>query len=373
MKKFPLTIIFLILIFIIPCLYLIIKDEDFSILENRPLEKFPTANYNSFISGEFSSKLNSYLEDHFPFRNNFITLNSYFNIYLGREDINDVYLGKNNYLIEMFNDLDLSITDKNIFFINKLSKRNNVSLMLIPTSTEILKHLLPKFSVNVDQEKYLDYIKNSLSENVKFINPTTYLKNKNMDYIYYKTDHHYTTLGAYYSYLEFCKSFNITPLSLNEFNIKKISNNFLGSLSSKTNLINQEKDSIYIFNPLKENPLNVYYMDKTSNSLYEFSHLDNERNQYNIFLDNNHPLIKIKTSIKNNEKILIIKDSYANSFIPFLTNHFNEIHVIDLRFYSSNITNYLEENNFSNILLYYNVKNFSKENNLVFINDLKGD
>ena len=112
---------------------------------------------------------------------------------------------------------------------------------------------------------------------------------------------------------------------------------------------------------------------RVTNSLYEFSHLQNNRSHYNIFLDNNHPLIKIKTSIKNGKNIVVIKDSYANSFIPFLTKNFEEIHVIDLRFYNSNINAYLNENNLKDILFFYNVKNFSEENNLIFINKLEED
>ena len=199
-------------------------------------------------------------------------------------------------------------------------------------------------------------------------------KYKNLNkYIYYRTDHHYTTLGAYYSYLKFCEEFNITPYLLEDFNIKEVSRDFLGSLFSKVIIPYQKRDVVNIFEPKKENKLKVYYSNgKVSNSLYEFSHLNNPRNIYNIFLDNNHPTIKITTSVNNNKKICVIKDSYANSFIPFLSNHFEEIHVIDLRFYSSNISNYLKENDLKDILFYYNVKNFSEDNYLIFIEN-KGD
>lgn len=292
---------------------------------------------------------------------------------MGKDNINEVYLAKNNYLIDMFNKIDLNITNRNINLINKFSKNMNVSLMLIPTSTEILKDYLPKFSVNVNQEEYLNYIKTNLDKNIKFINPLYLLNSKKNEYIYYRTDHHYTTLGAYYSYLKFCESYNVTPLKISEFKITQISNDFLGSLFSKVNLNHQKKDSVYIFEPLTKNDLTVYYDNKITNSLYEFSHLQNNRNHYNIFLDNNHPLIKITTSIKNGKNIVIIKDSYANSFIPFLTNHFEEIHVIDLRFYNSNINTYLNENNIKDILFFYNVKNFSEEKNLIFINKLEED
>ena len=372
-KNSSVTIIFLLIIFIFPILHITIKDKDISIIENRPLQSFPEFTIKNFISGGFTKNLNTYLDDHFPFRNFFVSTKSYFDILMGRTDINDVYLAKNDYLIEMFTNINQNTTNRNINLINKLSKKRNVTVMLIPTSTEILKSYLPTFSTNISQKEYLDYIKNNLDTNIKFITPLNLLNSKKTEYIYYLTDHHYTTLGAYYSYLEFCKQLNIVPLKKKDFNIKKISDDFLGSLYSKVSLYNQKKDSLYIYEPKNPNKITVDYGTKTSDSLYEFSHLENPRNHYNVFLDNNHPLIKISTSIKNGKKLAIIKDSYANSFIPFLTNHFEELHVIDLRFYNSNINKYLNENDLNDVLFYYNVKNFSEEKSLIFIDTARED
>lgn len=368
--KYFLTYAFLSIILIFPCLHIIKKDKEFSIIENRYLENFPKISLEDFISGSFNNSLSKYLEDHFPFRDQFISLKSYFEILMGRRDINGVYVSKDNYLMEVFKDIDMDLTNKNLTLINNFSKNYNLSVMLVPTSTEILNSYLPKFAPNVNQSSYLKYIEENLNPNIKLINPIPFLKDKSGDYIYYKTDHHYTTLGAYYCYLKFCYENNITPLYKEDFNIVKISNNFLGSLFSKINLINQEKDSIYIFENKLNNELRVEYPNKISNTLYEFSYLNNPREQYNIFLDNNHSLIKIKTSVNNNNKLCIIKDSYANSFITFLVNHFKEIHIIDLRFYKSNINKYLIENNLKDILIYYNIKNFSEDRNLIFIDTI---
>lgn len=321
----------------------------------------------SLTSGKFNDEFSSYLEDHFPFRNNFITLKSSFEFLIGRRDINNIYIAKNNYLIETFKDINLNIINNNLNLINDLSTNYKISLMIIPTSTEILKDYLPPYSVNVDQVKLLKYIENALNNNIKFINPIEIFNLHKNEYIYYKTDHHYTTLGAYYSYLKFCEENIITPLNKDNFLIKRVSNTFLGSLFSKVNLIGITPDEVYIFRSKQKNDLTVDYVTKKSTSLYNFSYLNNARDHYNIFLDNNHPLIKITTSIHNNKKLCIIKDSYANSFIPFLVNHFEEIHVLDLRFYTKNIINYLKENNLEDILIYYNIKNFCEDKNFIFI------
>lgn len=363
--KYVLIYIFLIIIFSFPILHILISDKDFSFIENRYLEKIPKFSYEKLISGEFNKQLSSYIDDHFPLRDGFITLRSYFEILIGRRDINGVYICKNNYLMEMFKDIDISITENNLSLINNLSENFNICVMLIPTSSEILYKYLPPFASNIDQSKYLKYVKQNLNSKIKFINPIKFLKSKQNQYIYYLTDHHYTTLGAYYCYLKFCSDNNITP-ELN-FNKKMVSNNFLGSLFSKVNLPTQKKDSIYIFEDKSKNDVVVDYITKKSNTLYEFSYLKDPRNQYNIFLDNNHPLIKINTSINNGKKLCIIKDSYANSIIPFIVNHFEEIHIIDLRFYGTNIIKYLVENDIEDILIYYNIKNFCEDRNLIFL------
>ena len=125
----------------------------------------------SLTSGKFNDEFSSYLEDHFPFRNNFITLKSSFEFLIGRRDINNIYIAKNNYLIETFKDINLNIINNNLNLINDLSTNYKISLMIIPTSTEILKDYLPPYSVNVDQVKLLKYIENALNNNIKFINP----------------------------------------------------------------------------------------------------------------------------------------------------------------------------------------------------------
>ena len=280
-------------------------------------------------------------------------------------------MSKNNYLIEMFDSIDMETIDRNIKLINNLSKERNVSFVLIPTSTEILKHYLPRFAWNLDQKKYIEYVQNNLVPEVNFINTYDILNEHKDEYIYYLTDHHYTSLGAYYCYLEFCKKSSITPLNISDFNVKEVSNNFLGTLFAKVNLKNQKRDSIHIYESNPENKIKVDYITKTSDSLYDFSHLKIPNDQYNLFLDRNHPLIKINTSVKNGKKICIIKDSFANSFVPFITNHYEEIHIIDLRFFSSNVNKYLDENNLNDVLFYYNTKNFSEEDNLIFIDNSK--
>src|SRR3712207_156474 len=224
------------------------------------------------------------------------------------------------------------------------------------------------------------------------------LKNHKNEYIYYKTDHHWTTLGAYYAYEKLGDTMGYKPLQISDFNIEKVTDNFYGTLYSKGNYRDIEPDSIEIFKPKKQIDFNINYYDnkKTSGSLYEFNNLE-KKDKYSVFLDGNHDLVTIKTIEKNTiyknkitkitkkksrksknkrkikleknkgikvKKLLVIKDSYAHSLVPFLTNHYDEIHMIDLRYFNDNINEYIKKNDIEDILLLYNVLTFTKESNI---------
>ena len=129
---------------------------------------------------------------------------------------------------------------------------------------------------------------------------------------------------------------------LKKLKTKEVTDSFLGTTYSKVTNYNQKPDSIYIFKFI--NDLKVEYVDeqKESNSLYNFDYL-NKKDKYSIFLDNNHGLIKITNEDIKEGHLLIIKDSFANSMIPLLTNHYREIDVIDPRYYKRSISKYIND------------------------------
>ena len=181
--------------------------------------------------------------------------------------------------------------------------------------------------------------------------------NKNNDkyQMYYYLDHHWTTYAAYYAYLEYAKNNDIQPLDITDFDVELVTKDFNGTLYSKTNDYSRNSDSIYVFNRKNNLKVEYVYEDKVTDTMYEYSYLD-KKDKYSLFLDNNHPLIIITNNdIITNKEIIVIKDSYANSLIPFLVNHFKKVHVIDPRYYNLSITSYLKENpNIKDGLIIYN-------------------
>ncbi|KAJ51071.1 hypothetical protein BD780_000191 [Clostridium tetanomorphum] len=351
---------------------LIIPNKAFSESENRPLEQKPNFSIESVIKGRFISNYEKYISDQFPFRDFWIGVKSDTEKILGKKENNEVYLGKDGYLIQKFNKpLDENFKSK-INSINAFANSNlniNTYFMLVPNSVKVLEERLPSFAPSADQLIYINKVKNALNKDIKFIDVYNTLYSKKNEYIFYKTDHHWTTKGSYYAYKKLAKEMALTPYNKDYFEVKKVTDSFYGSLYSKGGFRDITPDSIELYIPKEKHNFKVWYSDSntTTNSLYKIDNL-NKKDKYTVFLNSNHPLIKIKSDISNNKKLLLIKDSYANSFIPFLAEHYSEIYVVDLRYYDENLNTLIKANNIDDNLILYNVNTFFEDESVNNIN-----
>lgn len=370
-KKYnKLITLILILIFISLSIMLIFGEKkEFSSNENRYLQSFPSLSLKRLFNGKYIENLENYLTDHFPFRDAFMSIKAFTDKITLKDDINNVYLAKKDYLIEKYNK-----PTNNDKIINKLNKLYgnlnyiNMNLMLVPTSVSINSNLLPSNAPTYSEKETIDYIYN----NIKFDTIDVYstLNKHNNDYqMYYRLDHHWTTYAAYYAYVEYAKANNIDYYSLNSFEIEEVTNMFNGTLYSKTNDYTRKSDSIYLFN-LPNTSYSVNYTDnnKITTSLYEYSYLE-EKDKYSIFLDNNHSLIEVTNNIvKNGKELLVIKDSFANCLVPFLINHYEKMYIIDPRYYKKSISEFIKSNkNIRDLLFVYNTNNIDKDSGILSI------
>lgn len=361
-KIIPIFISLLTLTF--SCLFFTMKKNDFSDLENRYLSQIPTFSFESLKDATYISSLESFTTDHFPFRGLFMNIKTNYEKLLGKTTLNNVIIGSNDYLFLEYNkpkNSEKIVNNLNDFY-NTLNY-TNMTILLVPTSITINEDKLPNFAIKNSQLEEINYY----YQNIKFNSVNVYdiLKEKNNEYdMFYHLDHHWTTYGAYYAYQEYIKSNNLNPIDITDFNIEKVSDNFEGTLYSKV-IDNYKKDSIYIFNT--NNEYKVEYEDRVRNTLYEMSYLD-KKDKYALFLDNNHSLITVTNkSLNNNKKILVIKDSYANALVPFLTNHYETTYVIDPRFYREEISKFVKENNILDILILYNINNLDTDQGILTI------
>lgn len=341
-------------------------DKEFSDKENRVLKQLPKFTIERLKDGEFSADIDTYINDQFIGRDNFVMFKSDIERLLGKKENNGVYFGSNGYLFEKYNGIDEEIVSKNINAINSFVNKTklNTTFALIPNSSEIYKEYLPNY-VDESQTDVLDYVHNNISSNINLLNSKDILTKHKSEYIYYKTDHHYTTLGAYYIYEQLGKEMGYTPLSKDDFTIEKVSDSFEGTYYSKGNNKFLPKDEMYYFlSGIEDNvKLSYNYNTKETDTFYNRDYLS-KKDKYASFLDNNNPIIEISTGIKNGKSLLVFKDSYAHCLIPFLANHYENIVVLDLRYFNTPIEDMLEKYDFDNCLLLYNVNTFNSDSTI---------
>ena len=366
-KNFIVAGVFVLFIFIVSLLNIISPTKIYSEKEKRKLAQSPELNKETILSGKFTREYEEYFNDQFVFRDNWISLNTKYKILSLNKHINDVYLGKNNYLFEDTSSYDTKKLYKNMDHLKNLISKykdsigeNNINIMLIPNGSEILSDKLPKYATVLDQQKILKDAEVMYKDN--FINTYDILKRNKSKYIYYKTDHHWTTLGAYYAYNTWADKTNHEIKPFSSDNTKIVSTNFLGTIYSKINYA-KEPDIITIYNPEEKYSVNYDSNTSSSTSLYNLEYLE-KKDQYSVFLDGNHGLVTITSSNTNGKNLLIIKDSYANCFIPFIADEYEKIHVIDLRYYNSSLESYIEDNDISELLVLYNINSIAKDTNL---------
>ncbi|MBS4217455.1 hypothetical protein KHA96_03905 [Bacillus sp. FJAT-49711] len=351
-------------------LHMMTRDTTFSEQENRILEKKPTLSLKNVLTGKFMDQYELYISDQFAWKKSWLQIKAVSEKAMLKQESNGIYFGKDGFLFERFKEPQDQL-NKNIEYISNFAEKNkhlDYYMLLAPTSVEIYKEKLPIFGQSYSQKEVLDDIQKKLLHSIEFITVTDALIDHKNEPIYFKTDHHWTMQGAYYAYTQAAQTFGFEPYSIDDFNIEMLSNDFYGTFASKVVGHRVEPDKIEMFEPLKHTTYSVQFNDKNeiSNSLFARSFLK-KKDQYSFFLNGNHSLVTIKSSVKNGRKLAVMKDSYAHVFIPFLANHFEEIYVIDLRYFHHDINDFIWENSVKEVLFLYNVVNFSTDTSLIWL------
>lgn len=344
----------------------------FSEEENRMLATIPRFSFESFVNGNYLNGVNDYINDHFAFRNFYLKLNSWWEIdVMGKKENNGVYIGKDGYLFEKFeyNDREKENGNTNVEiisdFANKMKEQNVPTyFVLAPNSIYINSNKLPNNVEVPNQEEIINQIYGK-AENTNNINVIESLKTENKKkQLYFKTDHHINSDGAYVIYREYCKAANIATKEIDNFNRVTISNDFLGTFDSKAQLLNQQSDELLVYE--NENNTNIkeaIYDKQTTNSIFNEEYLKG-KDKYSYFLNGNNSRAIIKTNVNNDKKLLVIKDSYAHIMSQFLCQEYSEVHFLDPRYTNFDYVEYAKENGITDVLFLYNVSTFVQDTNL---------
>ena len=362
------------LFFLLPVIVLvssiILPDTGFSEKENRILASRPALKLDQIISGGYEKQFETYENDQVPLRDMWITLKATTDRLMGKVEENGVYLGKNGYLMEAFNAPSQTQYDATVNAMTSFAQKHpdlKQYALIAPNSVNILKSNLPAFAPADDQNPWIDKLKDSLtSAGVTFIDIRDTFTDHKAEDLYYHTDHHWTTLGAYYAYLQAAAVMGI-DISSDSYDKAPVSQTFKGTLSAKSGFRSGETDELDVFLPNGDNTLSsvVNYVDeqKKSASFYDTSKL-NTRDKYALFFGGNHAQIKISTPTESNNTLLVLKDSYANSFVPFLAQHYRKIIMIDPRYYYGDLEQLLQVENVQEVLYLYNANTFFADTSL---------
>ncbi len=346
--------------------FFLLPKERFSELENRVLQSAPQLTWDNLLSKKYADDAESFVTDQFPFRSKWVAVKSSVEQLRLQQENNGIYKGTDGYLFEKFATPDYSKIQQYADAVKKFAVSHpevNTTFMLAPTSVGIYADRLPWLAPIYSQAKVNQFIAEDVQGSVSFIDGFNFLSPHASEPIYYRTDHHWTTNGAYLAYVAYAQKMGWHPLSKKEFNIQTVSNSFLGSYHTRSQFNGVTPDSIEVYTPIQPVSTEMYVADtdETFTSMYDANFLE-KKDQYSYFLGGVHALMKLTSkphkSVVKQEKLLVIKDSYAHSVIPFLTLHVPEIHVIDMRYYNGSISDYMSENGIKDVLLLFNTATF---------------
>lgn len=368
-KKAFLCCIFVFMLFVFAFLFFVLPKSEYSANEKRVLSKAPVFSIAAVSDGSFMKEFESYLEDHFPFRDLFVGINSYFKLMLGENGASGIYKCKDGYLIAKQDSVDTDRARKNINTLLEFASGVNLPyyMITVPSAGYMMNDVLPKLHTEYADGKITD-ICASLCEKGRFIDVRpVFEKSRDDTQLYYKTDHHLTSRGAMLMYGEFCR---YTGIEQKTFTLTHTEGGFYGTAYSKSGLWLTKPDEIEIWKS-DNTSFSVTVTDgeesREYNGLYFTSHLE-EPDKYPVFLDGNHAIVKVKNGeCKNGKRLLIIKDSFAHCFATFLIENYEEICMIDLRYYRQSVRDVIEGEKLNELLFLYGAENLASSTDIPWL------
>ena len=320
----------------------------FSERENRALALFPTLSFQSLCDGTFSRGLSDFYTDQFPFRTLWLALKAEAERLLGAQEVGGILLGKEGYLIPRDEYDDLTVARENLsacraFLDLAAADGNAATVAVVPRAVDVLTSYLPSLYDPTRAMAVYTPIAQFLPEAISLVEPLREAANQGAP-VWYRTDHHWTTDGAYLAYTALAPALDITPTPSEDFTRVTVSSDFLGTSHSASGLLSAQPDTITLYRYAGDEAMEVY-IHETRTATMGFYHEDQlaTKDQYAVFLGGNYAHLSIRdTANPDKPTLLLFKDSFANALIPFLARHF-QLEIVDLRYLSSSVTPLLEQ------------------------------
>lgn len=361
--------LFILLLFVFMLVNIAVPDREISEEENRVLEMRPSLSMGTVMNGDFMEQWENYQSDQFAGRDFWRSFKVALDRLGGARMENGVYIGKDGQLMEEIEVPDDGQLEANLSALRQFTEDwpdIRTTVMLIPDAACILSDSLPAFAAVEDQRQLFGVAEQRLGDSVNWVDTVSILNNHTSDKLYYKTDHHWTTQAAFYVFRESASSLGIEGEVGDGFVSYTVSDDFNGVLAAKSGIGLSEKETIDIYAPTQgDDDVVLSYVDegRKTTSLYDSSKLET-RDQYSVFLGGNASVIDIKTVSSSQKRLLVLKDSFANCFIPFLAPYYREIVVVDPRYCSGTMEDIMDTYRITDVLVLYSGNTFFTDNHL---------
>ena len=347
-------------------------DRAYSELENTTLSQRPSLSSVSADGlNKFFTAYTKYVKDQVVGRDNWVALQSTVETkVMQKEQSGGILLGKQQMMFPRTYGLVSSETrtlPKNTAALEALCQRypGKVNVMLVPAASAIYPENVPAGAPLLDEDSYLDSLSDAVqAAGGRFVDVRQTLTAHKDEYIYYRTDHHWTSTGAYYAYQQLCTALGLTPFDPSA-HTARTAEGFYGTHYSKARTPDAEPDTITYYD--LPNALTIYTVtapgqpaEGETTGLYDTDKLS-VYDKYAMFLHGNNGLSRIKGDGTGRGRILVIKDSYANCFVPYLTANYADIDVVDFRNYNYGLDQLIADNGYDQILVLYSFDSFKSD------------
>ena len=372
LKNYIMAVCFLLFIFGFAVASFISEDREFSENENRYLQQAPEFSWEKLKDGEFTTDIETYMSDQIFLKDELVSLKTATDRTLLKSYQNGVYFSSDGYYLQDYQE-NKALIEKNIGcindFANSLDADVDVNFLLVPNAISVLSDKLPAVTQTDDQLQSEKFLSSILSDKVKLCFPYDQLKEASKStQVFYKTDHHWTAEGAKIGFDALMNTMD-EDIPQVDYSIENIEN-FRGTLYSKAPIYSAAYDTMHLYTD-PDNKLSVEYVqeNKTSDSLFDESFKD-KKDKYSTFLGGNFALTKIETQGESDENVLIIKDSYANTVMPYFASKYQHITMIDMRYYhmmDKTVSEYVKDNGIKKVIFLYNMDFLNTDNNCIWL------
>lgn len=379
LKKYPIIIFFLCFLVIYSIGDCFARAKKYDEYENRDLAQFPRLTWEGLVTNEWTQEYETYVQDQFLLRHEWIVAKSFTEGLLLRTENNNVVYGKDGYQFYKFMKLNTGTGGEgtqlaqNTAFLTQFAARHpgKINVMLVPSASNILADKLPAGVPILDENPLMDDFFAELSAVAEVIDVRGAFRENAKEYLYYRTDHHWTTDGAYLAYKAAADTLGTGAFDPAAHTAVEV-DGFTGTNFNKSLKYNTVEDTLKYYR--LDNPLTIKQLlpdgseySADEGGLYDLDKLD-VRDKYAMFLRGNNGYSTIAGDAANGRRILVIKDSYANCFVPFLTADYEQIDVVDLRFWKNNVETLMELFDYDEVLVLYNFQTFTSETSLFYLN-----